>query len=151
MQPKNERQGMKVAQGDERRNENESLKISSHAKDDIRSRYKMMYSNYVKQRIIFYHNQDVRPPMIAKALRKEGIVALCVGVYKLLLKYLETGTVARRTGSGRPPKATEAIENIVEEQMLKDDETTANQLWKVLADRGYELLLVTILRNQRTL
>ena len=104
----------------------------------------MVYSDYMKQRVIVFHNEGLKALSIAKALRAEGISVSRVGVHKLVAKYQETGTVARRPGSGRPAKVTETIKTIVEEQMRKDDETTASQLQKVLADHGYNVSLRTI-------
>ncbi len=49
-------------------------------------------------------------------------------------------------GSGRPTKITEEVKKIVEEQMRKDDETTASQLFKLLIVKGHPLSLRTILR-----
>ena len=37
----------------------------------------------------------------------------------------ETGSVTRRIGSGRPSKVTAKIKQFIEEQMKKDDKTTA--------------------------
>lgn len=52
----------------------------------------------------------------------------------------------RMPGSGRPTKITEEVKNIVEEQMRHDDETTATQLHKLLANKGHPMSLRTILR-----
>lgn len=69
-------------------------------------------------------------------------------VCRLLKKYKNTGSVARLPGSGRPTKITRAVLRIVEEQMLLDDETTAVQLQKILADKGHPLCLQTILNSR---
>lgn len=42
--------------------------------------------------------------------------------------YKETGCVGRHSGSGQPSKITAKIKQIVEEQMRKDNETSAFQL-----------------------
>ena len=69
-----------------------------------------------------------------------------VGIWKFLKKYRETGTIARQRGSGRPCKITREVLAIVEEQMRKDDETTAVQLQRLLAKKNHPLSLKTILR-----
>ena len=51
-------------------------------------------------------------------------------------------------GSGRPTKITLEVLRIVEEQMKKDDETTAVQLQKILVDKGHALSLKTILTSR---
>lgn len=58
------------------------------------------------------------------------------------------GTIARRMGSGRRTKITPEVLKIVEEQMKKDDETTAVQLQKILVDKGHALSLKTILTSR---
>ena len=63
----------------------------------------------------------------------------------------ETGSIGRRPGSGRPSKITEEIKQIVEEQMRKDDETSAFQLHTLLLSRGHYLSIRTILRCRTTL
>ena len=45
------------------------------------------------------------------------------GITKFLKLYKETGTIARRPGSGRPTKVTKEVKKVVEEQMKADDET----------------------------
>ena len=57
-------------------------------------------------------------------------------MHKFLLKFEETGSIARRVGSGRPSKVTSKIKQIVEEQMRRDDETTAYQLHRLLSEKG---------------
>ena len=111
----------------------------------------MVYSGYVKERILFFYNQGLKAPSIAKALRGEDISVSRVGVHKLLVKYQQTRSVARRAGSGRLGKVTESIKTLVEEQMRKDDETTASQLQKLLTDRGFQISLRTVLRCRNSL
>ena len=47
-------------------------------------------------------------------------------------KYLDTGSIGRRVGSGRRSKVTVEVKELVEEQMRRDDETTAHQLHQLL-------------------
>ena len=70
-------------------------------------------------------------------LKEEGLVVTASSVCRLLKKYKQTGTIARRPGSGRPTKITSEVLQIVEAQMLRDDETTAVQLQKILVDSGH--------------
>ena len=43
------------------------------------------------------------------------------GVAKFLVKFIESGSVARKFGSGRPSKATAEVRKIIEEAMCMDD------------------------------
>ena len=63
-----------------------------------------------------------------------------------LVRVGETGSIARRPGSGRPRKRTEEVKEIVESAMRADDETTAKQLREKLAGEGYALLEMSVLR-----
>ena len=106
----------------------------------------MVFSTYKLQRILFYYFQGYKSPTTAKLLReKDGMVASRRGIAKFLAKYRETGSIGWRSGSGRPSKLTREVKVFVEEQMRRDDETTAHQLHQLLRDRRYSLSLRTIL------
>ena len=112
----------------------------------------MTYSRYKTQRILYLHLVlHLRPPTIAKVLDKEGMIVSRRGVYKFLKRYYRNNTIARQPGSGRPSLVTAAVKLIVEEQMRKDDETTAYQLHALLNSKGYCLSLRTILRCRSAL
>ena len=93
----------------------------------------------------------LRPYTIAKVLEEEGIKVCRYGVYKFLVTYRETGSVQRQSGSGRLSKTTMQVKELVEEQMQKDDETTAYQLHHLLVENGIEISLKTVLRCRTTL
>ena len=94
----------------------------------------MVYSSYKLQRILYYYLRGNRSPMISRLLRKENLKASRIGIAKFLKKYKETGCIGR-SGSGRPSKFTAEIKAIVNEQMRKDNETTAMQLHVLLVSR----------------
>ena len=77
----------------------------------------MVFSSYKNQRILFFYAKGYKVPTIAKLLREESLPCSRVGVTKFLKKFKETGTIARRVGSGRPSKVTVKIRHIVEDQM----------------------------------
>ena len=58
-----------------------------------------------------------------------------VGIY-CFLRFENRATISCRHGSGRPLKITEEVKRIVEAQMQFDDETTATQLRRLLAQQG---------------
>uniref|UniRef100_A0A1X7TTB2 Uncharacterized protein n=1 Tax=Amphimedon queenslandica TaxID=400682 RepID=A0A1X7TTB2_AMPQE len=64
---------------------------------------------------------------------------------------LTKGNVACISGSGRPSKITSEIKIIVDKRMEEVDETTAYQLYYLLTDKGYSILLRTILRCRSSL
>ena len=111
----------------------------------------MPYTTYMKLRIIHHHLHGLRPYNIAKVLEEEGIKVSRFGVHKFLVTYRETGSVQRRSGSGRLSKVTMQVKELVEEQMQKDDETTAYQLHHLLVENGIEISLKTVLRCCTTL
>ena len=97
----------------------------------------MVYSSYKKQRILCLYFGGYKPPTIAKLLREEGMQASRRGVDKFIQRYRQTGTIARKPGSGCPSKITSEIKAIVDEQMRTDDETTAVQLHVLLKSKDY--------------
>ena len=67
-------------------------------------------------------------------------------------RYLETGSVDRRKGSGRPTLRTGALLKTIEEVMQADDEATAVQIRSYLLRHDHRLWsLSTILRGRREL
>ena len=98
----------------------------------------------------FTHSR--KPPAIQKMLfDEEGIVTTWQGIARFLKVYCETGSINRHPGSGRKTKASTEVRQIVEEQMRKDDETTAVQLHHLLETKGYKLSFSTILRCRKAL
>lgn len=56
---------------------------------------KMVYSDYVKQRILFYRRLGKSFVQITRCLAEEGHVTTKVGVYKFIRRYEETGMISR--------------------------------------------------------
>jgi len=109
----------------------------------------MAYSEYTKQRILFYwFKGGYKPTAIAEKLAREGIKVSRVGVWKFIRRYEKNGTIQRVPGSGRRSKVTAEVLRIVDRQMAEDDETTAVQLQRLLAGKGHKLSLKTILRSR---
>ena len=92
----------------------------------------MPYSDYKKQRIIYWHTKGLRAPLICNKLANEGLPTTRQGIHKFLRKVEETGTIAWRPGSGRPSKVAGVVEQIIDAQMNKDDETTVAELQRLL-------------------
>ena len=82
-------------------------------------------------------------------MKDENLIVSVSGVCRLLKKLKENGSIACRQGSGCP--TTPAVLKFVEEQMILDDETSAVQLQKILADKGHQLCLQTILNSREKL
>ena len=101
----------------------------------------MPYSDYLKTRALFFRSHGVSPGVVAKKLKEEGLHASRQGLAKFFRRYDETSSTARRPGSGRRSKLTPDVMQIVEEQMQRDDETTAVQLMPLLAARHRPLSL----------
>ena len=107
----------------------------------------VVLTEYAKQRILFYYfGEGSSSTSIKKFLETEGIFVSRVTVWKFIRQFRATGCISRKQGSGRPTKITTEVKRLVEAQMLKDDETTAYQLHKLLTDNGYALSISTILR-----
>ena len=107
----------------------------------------MVFSEYLKLSILYHHNNGLKPYTITKKLLEdEGIQVSKVGVWKFLKVYKNTGSTMRRPGLGRMSKITQQIKELVDQQMEKDDETTATQLHRLLNDNGIDISLRTVLR-----
>jgi transposase len=61
----------------------------------------MVFTEYTKQRILYYHSQGLRPREIVGALEGEGTAVSKSQVWRFLKRYEETGNTKRRHGSGR--------------------------------------------------
>ena len=63
------------------------------------------YSDYTN----YYNRQGPKPGNISRKLKQEGIKATGRGIAKFLAKFIKSGSVARKPGSGRPSKAIAAV------------------------------------------
>ena len=121
--------------------------------EQLMSELKMVFSDYMKKRIIFYYHKGFKPPTICSRLSQEGINTSRCGVSKFLKYYKLFGSIARRPGSGRSCKITDEVKKLVEEKMQQDDETIAMQLHQLLAVHGHTTCISkrTILRCRSAL
>ena len=111
----------------------------------------MVLTSFAKERILLHYEDGLRAPSIHRRLKEEGINVSRVGIWKFLRVYRSTGSTRRREGSGRPTKVTDEVKLIVEGMMLKDDETTAYQIHKVLTQKGIDISIATIVRCRKEL
>ena len=110
----------------------------------------MVMSDYVKRRILSLHCSGLKVPRIAETLvLEDGIRISKQGIRKFLLRFSERGTIARKPGSGFPPKLLPQIKQLIDAKMRADDETTATQLQELLASHGVYVSLSTILRSRK--
>ena len=110
----------------------------------------MVFSNYVKRRILFFANQGLRPLTIAAVLQKEGVVVSRQGVRGFLARVNEVG-LGRKAGSGRAKKRSAVVKAIVKSAMRSDDETTAKELRQKLSIAGHRLSVTTSWRCRKEL
>ena len=111
----------------------------------------MVFSDYQKQRILYYRRLGKSHAEIARRLTEEGRRATKVGVLKFLRRYEQTGTHSRKPGTGKASKMTDNAKRIIEEQMNKDDETTGCELQKLLSKDGITVCASTALRWRQQL
>jgi transposase len=110
-----------------------------------------MVDEYVKRRALYHAAKGLKPSAISRALADEGLAYSQKSVWTLLRKFREIQSTTRKSGSGRPTKITARVKELVENQMQKDDETTAVQLGQLLQANGIKLSRSTILRCRRQL
>ena len=108
----------------------------------------MVLSYYSKQRILNLVCKGYRVSAIQECLvLEDGIRVSKQGVRQFLRHFSIYKTIARKPGSGLPPKLTSAVQQMIEDAMKVDDETTATQLQAMLASRMIYVSLATIVRN----
>ena len=88
----------------------------------------MVYSEYKKQRIIDLYQRGLSSSEISKALIEENLTSTRQGVLKFIKRFVKSGSIQCKSGSGRPTKITDDVMRLVDEQMEPDDETTAMHL-----------------------
>lgn len=112
----------------------------------------MVYTDYAKQRILSLHFRGFSVSAIVEYLVLEDEIRVTKqGVRLFLKRYQAYNTIARKPGSGLPPKLSPALQQLIDEAMQRDDETTATQLQALLASRNIYVSLATIVRNRADL
>ena len=111
----------------------------------------MPYSDYLRHRTIVLHERGLSSQTIVDALAEEGLKATRQGIAQFLKRYATTCSIKRAQGSGQRPKAKLTVRTIVEAQMRTNDEITAEELRKILHEKGYALSSSTILRCRPSL
>ena len=75
----------------------------------------MMFTEYTKQRILFWFSEGRNLPTISRLLCEEGVVASRQGILKFLRCYKESGTIVRRPGSGFTSKVRDEMKKLIDE------------------------------------
>ena len=106
---------------------------------------------YKKERVVFYAAQGLRAAAISRALANAGIMYSATSVSHVLMKLSNGQSIARKPGPGRPTKTSQQVKDLIEDQMRKDNETTASELNRLLQANGIKVSRSTILRYRRQL
>lgn len=109
----------------------------------------MVYSDYTKQRILslFWRGYKISD-IVGYLVLEDGIQCTRQGVRQFLKRYQLSKTISRKPGSGLPPKLTPALQQLIEDTMASNDETTATQLQAIFASLNVYVSLATIVRNR---
>ena len=109
----------------------------------------MVLSDYTKQRILSLAWKGCKVSAIVECLvLEDGIRTTKQGVRQFLKRYAVYKTIARKPGSGLPPRLSPEVQQLIEDAMRADDETTATQLQGILASQQIYVSLATIVRNR---
>ena len=81
---------------------------------------RMVYSDYVKQRIFAYYRCKKNCTETARCLAEEGHSFTKVGVVKFLHCYKETGSISHKPGTSWASKVTASIHDTIKKQIEKD-------------------------------
>ena len=111
----------------------------------------MAYPEYIKQRIVYFWRLGESCEAIVRHLQVEGHKVSKAGVHNFWMRFEETGSLQRKPGSGKKAKLCAKAEEIVEEQMSADDETTGEELSRVLRENGVHVCAKTALEWRKKL
>ena len=94
----------------------------------------MVLSDYANQHILSMHWKGFKVSAIVEHLVLEHEIGVSKqGCRQFLKRYNFYNTIARKPGSGLPPKLSPGVQQLIEDAMREDDETTATQLQAILA------------------
>ena len=110
----------------------------------------MVYSEYIKQRILSHYYRGYNATKICRLLASEGFSITRAGVFKFIRRYEATGSLRRKEGSGRPSIVDENVKGFMDNLMEVDDETTASHIHD-LQRRDINLSCSSILRCRKWL
>lgn len=112
----------------------------------------MVLSDYTKQCILSLHWRGLKISNFVEYFALEDSIRVSKqGTHQSLKRYYQYKTIARKPGSGLPPRLSPAVQQLIETAMREDDETTATQLQTILASYQIYVSLATIVRNRREL
>ena len=108
----------------------------------------MHHGSSVKQRIVSLKERGLTNREVVAIKREGDMVHFTTQMVRRCHKhYVETGSIARRQGSGRPTLHTATLLQTIEDVMQADDESNTVQIHSDLLQRSQRLLsLSTILR-----
>ena len=86
----------------------------------------MPYSKYLKRRVLALHSRGLLALAIVDILEDEGLHATVQGILIFLHQVKEAGTIARKPGKRRSSSVTPQMQALVDDQMRRDDKTTAS-------------------------
>ena len=112
----------------------------------------MVLSDYSKLRILsLWWRRHKVSTIVEYLVLEDGVKISKQGVRQFLNRYLYCLTISRKEGSGLNAKLSPAIQQVIENAVREDDETTATQLQAMLAAKDIFISLSTIVRNRLAL
>ena len=106
----------------------------------------MVYSNYVKQRILYLSRTGKTYSPIVDILALEGRRVTKPGICYFLKKFKATGSITRKPGTGRKPTKTRALLDFIDTEIEKDDEISLADLRTKLVEKGINVSISSIHR-----
>ena len=82
----------------------------------------MVYSEYMKQRILLHCLKGHKAAAITLKLEKERFIVSRVGLWKYIKRYQLHGAIKRKPGCEQPSKITAEVFPIVNQEMDEDYE-----------------------------
>ena len=102
-----------------------------------------MYSYYLRERIVRLSKQYKGKTLVA-VLHEEGLNVSLSGVYYVLKRYKETGSIFDRPRSGRPPTLSGEALRMIDEWLNDNDEMTNTELMQKLRETNHYASRATV-------
>ena len=93
-------------------------------------------SKYVNSEIVALKQSGVTSSgIVVQILENEGITTSAQTVRRFYIRYCQSGSIARRRGSGRPTILTDGVLQTIDQTMRENGETTAADLQRFFHQR----------------
>ena len=96
----------------------------------------VMYSLYLRERIVRLYDSGLHGMALVRILEKEGFKVTKSGVHYVITKYQRTGIIFDFPRSGRPKVLSDASHTQIDDWLKENNELTTNNILNKLSHAG---------------